>query len=591
MRARPVLLSLLFCTFVACPPTQTNAAAKPNLLGSKVENFSLRDLHGHPKSLADFQNRKVIVLAFVGCDCPLVKIYMPRLIQLSKEYEAKGVQFVGVNSNLQDTPTEIARWSQSFAVPFPVLKDAGNTLADKLGAERTPQVVVLDAARNIRYRGRIDDQFSVGAHRQKAKNRELATAIDELLADKAVSTPETDATGCAIGRVPKVEPHGDVTYSNQISRILNARCVECHRTGELAPFPLNTYHDVIGWADMMREVIDQGRMPPWFADPKHGKFSNDCSMPADEKKLFGQWVDNGCPEGDRRELPLGPEFSVGWRMGTPDSIYEMSEPFTVPAEGVLDYKYFVIDPKFTEDKWVTVAEARPGNPSVVHHVVLYAIPPGVDISRPERAQAEGQMIAIYAPGMPPWKYPEGAAMKVAKGSTFFIQMHYTPNGQEQQDRSLVGLRFLDPAKVKKKVTYGMAVNMGFEIPPHADNYEVSTKVKFSRDMLLLNLFPHMHFRGKSFRFDAVYPDGTTEVLLDVPRYDFNWQLRYDLAEPKLLPKGTTLLCTGHFDNSENNPGNPDPDKKVRFGLQTFEEMLVGYYTVVRAEEDLTRKKK
>jgi len=591
MHARPLLLLVLLCWSVTWTPTSLEAAAKRSLIGSKVDNFSLRDFHGNEKSLAEFQDRKVVVLAFLGCDCPLAKIYTPRLVELSKEYEAKGVQFLGVNSNLQDTPTEIARWAQAYGVTFPVLKDAGNTLADKIGAERTPQVYVLDAARNVRYRGRIDDQFGIGVHKQKATNRELATAIDELLADKAVSAPETDAPGCAIGRVRKAEPRGDVTYSKQVSRIVNTRCVECHRTGELAPFPLTSFDEVIGWADTMREVIDQGRMPPWFADEKHGKFSNDCSMTADEKKLFGQWVDNGCPEGDRKDLPPAPEFTVGWRMGTPDAVYEMAQPYTVPAEGVVDYQYFQIDPKFTEDKWITVAEARPGNPSVVHHVVLYAIPPGADVSQPERAQAEGQMIAIYAPGMPPWKYPEGSALKVAKGSTFFIQMHYTTDGREQQDRSLVGLKFADPASVKKKVMYGMAVNAGFEIPPHADNHEVTTKVKFSRDMLLLNLFPHMHYRGKSFRFDAVYPDGTTEVLLDVPRYDFNWQLRYDFAEPKLLPKGTTLLCTGHFDNSENNPSNPDPNKKVRFGLQTFEEMLVGYYTIVRVDEDLTQKKK
>ncbi|HEY2837940.1 MAG TPA: redoxin domain-containing protein [Pirellulales bacterium] len=595
MRARPALLllllgSLLFWSFSRAPMA-IEAAAKRSLIGSRVENFSLRDFHGNPQSLADFQDRKLIVIAFLGCDCPLAKVYTPRLVELSKQYEPQGVQFVGVNSNLQDTPTEIARWAQTYNVPFPVLKDAGNTLADKLLAERTPQVYVLDAVRNVRYCGRIDDQFGVGLHKQKAANRELATAIEELLADKPVTTPTTEATGCAIGRVRKTEPRGDVTYSNQIARIVNARCVECHRTGELAPFPLTTYDEVIGWADTMREVIDQGRMPPWFADPQHGKFSNDCSMTADEKKLFGQWVENGCPEGDRKQLPPAPEFAAGWRMGKPDAVYEMTEPYTVAAEGVIDYQYFQIDPKFTEDKWITVAEARPGNPAVVHHVVLFAIPPGTDVSKPEQAQADGQMIAVYAPGMPPWKYPEGSALKVRAGSTFFIQMHYTTDGREQQDRSLVGLKFADPASVKKKVMYGMAVNAGFEIPPHADNHEVVTKVKFSRDMLLLNLFPHMHYRGKSFRFDAVYPDGTTETLLDVPHYDFNWQLRYDFTEPKLLPKGTKLLCTGHFDNSENNPSNPDPTKKVRFGLQTFEEMMVGYYTILRADEDLTQKKK
>ena len=454
-------------------------------------------------------------------------------------------------------------------------------------AERTPQAFVLDQRRTVRYAGRIDDQFGVGYHKQRADRPDLATAIEELLAGNEVSQPVTDAPGCLIGRVRKIEPHGDITYSNQVARILNTHCAECHRTGELAPFPLTSYEDTIGWTEMIREVVDQGRMPPWFADPQFGHFSNDSSMTPEEKQTLLKWIDNGCPEGDRTQLPPATVFNTGWRMGKPDGVYEMKEEYTVQAEGVIDYQYFQVDPGFTEDKWISMAEARPGNTAVVHHIVLFSLPPGVKIRSPEEAQAQGQMIAIYAPGMPPWKYPDGAAIKVLAGSTFYIQMHYTTCGTEQKDRSLIGLKFADPASVKKKVMYGMAVNAGFEIPPHADNHEVVSKVKFSHDMLLLNLFPHMHYRGKSFRIESLTPDGTRKVLLDVPHYDFNWQLRYDLAEPKFLPKGTQLICTGHFDNSEANPANPDPNKAVRFGLQTFEEMLVGYYTIVRADEDLT----
>jgi hypothetical protein len=507
---------------------------------------------------------------------------------LAQKYEAQGVVVLGVNANVQDAPTEIAAFARTCAVAFPILKDAGNALADQMAATRTPEIVVLDQDRVVRYRGRIDDRAGVGYQRTKANRHDLAGALDELLAGKPVSQPETPAAGCIIGRVHKKEPRGDVTYSKQIARILNRRCVECHREKELAPFPLTDYDEVVGWAETIREVVKQGRMPPWFAAPQYGRFANDCSMSLEEKQQLYTWVDNGCPKGDSADLPEPPTFTTGWRIGKPDAVFEMKEAFRVPAEGTVEYQYFTIDPQLKEDVWVKMAEARPGNSAVVHHIVLFHVPPGVKLSKEEDAQNFGQFLAVYAPGMPPWKYPDGTALKVKAGSKFVIQMHYTPNGVAQDDRSLVGLKFADPTKVKKRAMYGMAVNSGFQIPPGADNHEVASQVTFSRDMLLLNLFPHMHYRGKSFRFEAVYPDQTREVLLDVPRYDFNWQLRYDLAEPKLLPKGTKLVCTGHFDNSEANPYNPDPTKAVRFGLQTWQEMLVGYYTIVWADEDLTK---
>jgi hypothetical protein len=248
----------------------------------------------------------------------------------------------------------------------------------------------------------------------------------------------------------------------------------------------------------------------------------------------------------------------------------------------------MIDPELKEELWVSIAEARPGNVAVVHHVVLFAVPPERKISADnlEDAQVNGQMISIYAPGMNPWRYPAGAAMKIAKGSQLVIQAHYTPNGTETQDRSYVGLKIMKPEDVKQQVRYNLVANVNFEIPAGADNHEVRQAVRILKNIRLLNLFPHMHYRGKSFRFEAEYPDGRREVLLDVPRYDFTWQLRYDLAEPKLLPKGTRLVCIGSYDNSAANPLNPDPSKTVRFGLQSWEEMLVGYYTSVAAEEPL-----
>jgi len=243
-----------------------SAAESSSPLGRKVENFTLRDFRGKLHSLDEAGDKKLVVIAFLGCDCPLARLYAPRLEKLAQEYEPKGVTFLGINANSQDSLTELGAYVQSHGLTFPVLKDAGNAVADQVGAIRTPEVFVLDQDRIIRYRGRIDDQYLVGRQRPTATQEDLKAALEELLAGKPVSTAETAAVGCHIGRVPKREPHGDVTYSNQISRLIQQRCVECHREGEIAPFPLSSYEEVVGWGETIREVVDQGRMPPWFAN-------------------------------------------------------------------------------------------------------------------------------------------------------------------------------------------------------------------------------------------------------------------------------------------------------------------------------------
>lgn len=624
VRLRSLLLVVLALSTVAVPVA---GAAEKSLVGQQVDDFTLRDFHGREYSLSDFSEAPYVVVTFLGNECPLAKLYASRLVRLAKDYADRDVAFVAINSNVQDTPTEMAAFAENHKLNFPLLKDAGNVVADQIGAQRTPEVFVLDENRVIRYRGRIDDQY--GAQNQPridVTRRDLAVALDELLAGQPVSIPDTVTPGCIIGRVRDVQPQGDITYSEHVAEILNRRCVECHREGELAPFPLTSYEDVIGWSEMIVEVVSQGRMPPWFADPRYGEFSNDCSMSEEEKQTLYTWVNNGSPQGDPAATPASPEFTQGWNIGEPDAVYTMPEPYTVQADGTIDYQYFTIDPQLTEDVWVTAAEARPDNTSVVHHIVLFALPPGGggfgggdrargdenrrgerdDADEGERrsrrgegrrrggggegAIAGGQLIAIYAPGMPAWQYPEGMALEVKKGSTFVIQMHYTACGSEQQDQSYIGLKFAKPGEVKQSIRNGMALNVGFEIPPHDNDYVVTSKTRFLRNTTLLQLFPHMHYRGKAFKFEAQYPDGTSEVLLDVPNYDFNWQLRYDLAEPKHLPRGTTMVCTAHYDNSADNLFNPDPSETVGFGLQSFEEMMVGYYTAVRTDEDLTKEK-
>jgi peroxiredoxin len=584
-RIESVRLLLASCVVLfAAYPLAAGEAVEPDRVGRQIEGFELRDFYGKSHQLSDYAKAKAVVVAFLGTDCPLVKLYTPRLIDLAKQYEGKGVAFLAINSNHQDTVTEISAFARRLEVPFPILKDPDSAVADQFQAVRTPEVFVLDGQRVVRYWGRIDDQYGIGFQKKEPARRDLAQAIDETLAGKPVSVAVTSAPGCLIGRTQKVAPHGDITYTKHIAGIMQNRCVECHREKEIAPFPLTNYDEVVGWADMICEVIDQGRMPPWFADPRHGEFKNDARMTDEEKELIHQWVDNGCPEGHEKDLPEPRQFVEGWRIGEPDAVYYMDDkPYDVPAEGVVEYKHFEVDPQFTEDKWIVAAEARPGNPGVVHHIIVFVQRPG----NPGGGFSEGAQIG-YAPGMPPRDFEKGQAMLVPAGSKLVFQMHYTPNGVAAQDRSYVGFKFCDKKDVQQRVKGAVCGNFSFEIPPGDGNYEVKARKRIRRDTLLVSMLPHMHLRGKDFKFELEYPDGRREVLLDVPKYDFNWQLWYNCAEPKLLPKGSKLYCTAHFDNSEENPFNPDPSDTVTWGEQTFEEMMFGFMSVIDPKEDVNK---
>ncbi len=572
---------------IACSATVSLAAdAADSPIGKKIEDFSLPDVHGNTHSLADYKGQPVVI-AYVGTECPLAKNYAPRLNDLAAEFEKDGVRFLAINSNVQDTLGEVLTYARTFKLSFPVLKDNGSVVADKMGAVRTPEVFLLDKDHVVRYWGRIDDQYGfktgAGYVKPKLRNRFLADAIIEMTAGKEVTAPVVEAHGCFIGRANKPEPTGDITYSNQVARIMQNNCVECHREGEVAPFTLGTYDDVAAWADTIREVVTEGRMPPWFADPRFGHWSNDARLSDKDREQLFAWVDNGCPEGDPKDLPEPRQFVDGWRIGEPDQVvYMADDAFTVPAEGTVDYQYFSVDPGWTEDKWIQCTESRPGNRSVVHHIIVFIQPPGGG----DFAARGG--IGGYAPGMTPNINPPGTATLVPAGSKLVFQMHYTTNGVEQTDRSYVGIRFADRQNVKQQVRGGVIGNATFRIPPNDPNYEIQAKHMFFKDTLLLNLTPHMHVRGKDFKYVAEYPDGTSEVLLDVPNYDFNWQLRYAFEEPKLMPKGSRIVCTAHFDNSVDNLANPDPNEAVTYGDQTWEEMMFGFYTSVDPKQDLTK---
>ncbi len=363
-------------------------------------------------------------------------------------------------------------------------------------------------------------------------------------------------------------------YSKDVAPILNQRCVGCHRAGEAAPMSLGSYKEARPWAKAIREAVLEKRMPPWLADPQYGKFHNERRLSRQEVDTLVNWVDAGAPEGDPKDLPAAPKFETGWNIPKPDMTVDIGTDFEVPASGVVPYKYFRVPSGFTEDKWVEAAEIRPDKRGVVHHVIVF-------ISDPNQKGAQGgdggNLLVGFAPGEQPARFPAGTAKLVKAGSTFLFQMHYTPNGKATTDRSYVGLKFAKERPQYRAIT-GRALNFGLRIPPNDPNYEVKSTWTAKQDVRIMGFMPHMHLRGKDFKYTVVYPDGREQVELNVPKYDFNWQLNYELAEPLSLPQGSRIDCVAHFDNSPNNKYNPDPTKEVRWGDQTWEEMMIGWFT-------------
>ncbi|HTK77785.1 MAG TPA: redoxin domain-containing protein [Gemmataceae bacterium] len=568
------------------------AAGQPDLAASAapVAEFALPDSRGTTVRLADLRERELIVVVFLGADCPLARLYGPRLAELARTYDRRGVAFLGIDANASETPVAIARYATDHRLPFPVLIDADHAVADQFGAERTPEAFVLDRERRVRYRGRIDGQYTPGLQRPQNPRADLAMAIEDLLAGRAVAVPATEVTGCVIDRgSPEKKATSAATYTRDVAPILQRRCQSCHRPGEVAPFSLLTYRQAAGRAATIREVVADGRMPPWHADPRHGRFANDPTLSDTEKWTIVGWIDAGCPEGAAADLPPPVRFPEGWSI-KPDRVIPIPAPFAVPAEGLVDYQYFSVDPGFTTDVWVQAAEIRPGNRAVVHHCSVF-------LQRPEQVRdkamnLQGELgsfcLAAYAPGTPPLRLPAETAKCIPAGMRMLFVVHYTPTGKPEMDETKIGLVFADAKAVRKEVATRLIEDVTFAIPPGAADFRLVRGERVRHDVLLLALFPHMHLRGKSFRYEAVYPDGDSEILLDVPRYDFAWQNRYELQEPKRLPRGTEIRCTAVYDNSSANPANPDPTATVRAGLQNTDEMFNGYCELVLADEDRTR---
>lgn len=364
------------------------------------------------------------------------------------------------------------------------------------------------------------------------------------------------------------------TFSKDIAPILNRRCVECHRTGEAGPMQFTSYQETRPWAKAIKQAVATRTMPPWHADPSMTHFANSRRPSDTEVATIVKWADSGAPEGNPKDLPKTPEFVQGWVIGKPDLTFDIGKEFPIPAQGVIAYQYFKVDPGFKEDTWIQAAEVRPTQRAQVHHILVFV----QDGNRPASRGGEqfSNMLIGYAPGVPTITWDPDTAFLVKAGQTLLFQVHYTANGKEALDRSVLGLKVRKEKPVYRAFS-GSATQFRLAIPPNDPNYETKAVHVFKEDVTLLDLTPHMHLRGKAFKYVLTYPDGKTEDLLAVPKYDFNWQLSYVLATPRKVPAGSKIEATAWYDNSANNKYNPDPTQTVRWGDQTFQEMMIGFF--------------
>ncbi|QDV50917.1 redoxin domain-containing protein [Gimesia fumaroli] len=582
LRSSLIILCLLI--LVCGSSLWANEKTEPVKVGTLT--FRLPTVAGKIVELTEKPQQKLTVVCFLGAECPLARLYGPKLNEMSAAYESKGVQFIGVNSNQQDSLEDVKKYVKRYEIRFPMAKDYNNKVADQYAAVRTPEVFVLDEQLDVKYRGRIDNQYLPGISRAETTSHDLKQALDAVLAGQPVEVASTKPSGCFIGRVKETEVTTSLTFCKEVAAVLNRHCVECHRKGEIAPFGLTDYDEVRGWADTMLETIEDGRMPPWHASPKYGHYANARFMSDDEKKILRDWVAGGMPFGDVKDMPKPPSFRKGWHLPKiPEAVYEMrKKPFVVPKEGVVEYQYFVVDPGFKEDKWITGAQVLPGNRSVVHHAIVFIRPPDGS-----NFQGIGWLTA-YVPGQRINMLPPGRGRKVPAGSKLVFQMHYTPTGSVQEDVSKVGLIFGKDEEITHEVFTLIGIDQEFEIPPNTKDFPVSAKVRrIPPQAELLAIAPHMHLRGKSFRLFMKQKE-KSEILLDVPNYDFNWQHIYELSQPMKLDAIDSLEFTVKFDNSEENPFNPDPNEYVTWGDQTWEEMAIAFFEVAEPRKKKAKAK-
>ena len=545
----------------------------------RIGDFALLDHTGKHHKLSWYGDQKAVVVFVQGNGCPIVRNSVPELSAIRDAYADQGVEFFMLNPQPQDTRDSITAEAADLGYDFPILMDESQLVAESLGVDRTSETFIINPeTREVIYRGPIDDRLHYETQKAEAKNHYLRDALDAYLAGEAQPGNVPEAPGCLITFAAR-DAHEKATpsYSADIAPLLETHCVKCHHDGGIAPWAMSDHRMVQGWSRMMKEVLLTRRMPPGQLDPHVGRpIQEAAGLSPEELQTLVHWIDAGAPGDDQPDPLEALAFSdAKFSLGEPDIVLTVPAQ-DIPATGVLDYRYVPVPLNLDEDIWVRAVEYVPGDRQVLHHIITYLSSPADRTAGVEQDDGGlGDSLGGFAPGRQPdiWRDDSGALIRA--GSSLLLQMHYTTTGKATVDETQIGI-YLHDEPPKYVMSGGSAGQRRFLIPPRAKEYKIEGVQEFERDALLYGLMPHMHYRGKYMKYVAEYPDGSSEVLLSVPKYDFNWQFNYQLEEPVFLPAGTRLIAKGAMDNSDRNPYNPNPNMPVRFGLQTMHEMFFGF---------------
>jgi peroxiredoxin/mono/diheme cytochrome c family protein len=552
------------------------------------------DLTGKAYSETDFAKQKATVFIFTSTQCPIAGKYGSRLNTIGKEYAAKGVAFFLVNANGTDTPAAFTKWAKERGLNFPLVKDKGTALADRLDASATPSCVVVDANGITQYLGRIDDS----PEPQKVSRRDLDLALDDVLAGRSVKVARTRPFGCSIFRdtAPvSAAKASSVTYAKDIAPILEENCVTCHRTGDVGPFPLDSYEQAKIWSAAIKDYTARRIMPPWKATPGHGDFHDARWLTDAQLERIATWADGGATKGDLKQLPPKPvrHAAGGWALGKPDMVLKAVRPYRLEAEGKDVYRNFTMPMEFTEDTYISAFDFKPSNRAIVHHVIAYIDKTGATCAARDNKETEpgwsvsggGSGIKDddwgdgWAPGMTPRPLAPGIAVKVPKGAKLVLQVHYHKTGKPEVDQTELAI-YKAKGSVKEVLQTFAIGNPFFALKPGVAGQEVKSSFVLPYNVTLRQILPHMHMLGTSMKVTATLPDGTVKPLIWIQNWDFNWQYNYRYKEPLALPKGTRLNLVATYDNTASNPNQPShPPQLVRFGEQTTDEMCFAFLGV------------
>jgi len=549
-------------------------ASSTYALPDRVGDFALLDSDGAFHQLSRYRNREALVLMSFDNRCASIDTAIDQLKSLQRDWSDQGVAFGLIDSSGEADIQIIRATKARHGLDLPLLIDNGQLVTETLRLTRAGEVAILDPERlTLIYRG-----VALESAAQSLANERARTADNTII---------TESAGCELN-FPMRESHlaTNPDYATEIAPIIAEQCASCHREGGIGPFAMDSHLMLQGWSPMIREVLLTKRMPPTQVDPYIGHFSNARYISDTDLQRLVHWIDAGAPRGGADTDPLTqlqfPDRRE-WQLGEPDFIVK-APAHEIPATGVLDYINVEVELPFEEDKWIRAVQYIAGDEAVLHHLLSYVTAPreAVQEESPVAVNASTRFLEGYAPGkVDAITFPQNTGVYIPQGHNLSMQFHYTANGRATVDETLLGLYMHDDPPAYENFTE--SVSGMFRIPPFAGNHAASAEYVFAEDVVVTGLRPHMHFRGKDMKLSAELPDGSITELLSVPNYSYAWQPTYVLEEPVNLPAGTMVHVTGTFDNSEHNPANPDPSKELTFGLQSWDEMFIGYWTYHSAE--------